>query len=94
MGGAVKDVLDKGDIGGCESLRGSAPKFPATFQLDLFDLCTPGQVTGTRHWIELGLQEIVRTDNSNHCFWLSLSLAHPSSKKNNTEIRPCRLAAM
>ena len=68
MGGAVKDVLDKGDIGGCESLHGSAPKFPATFQLDLFDLCTPGQVTGTRHWIELGLQEIVRTDNSNHCF--------------------------
>ena len=74
VGGAVKDVLDKGDIGGCESLRGSAPKFPATFQLDLFDLCTPGQVTGTRHWIELGLQEIVRLCELIRTIWEPLVL--------------------
>ena len=63
VGGVVKDMLDKGDIGGCECLHGSAPKFPTTFQLDLFDLCTPGQVTATCHWIELGLQEIVNSMN-------------------------------
>ena len=48
--------LDEGGIGGCEVLGGPALKLRPALQLDLFDLCTPGEVGPTGHGIELGLQ--------------------------------------
>ena len=50
--------LQEGHIGRCEILNSSRStcKLPTGLQLDLFDLCTPREMSPTRHCVEFGLQ--------------------------------------